>query len=203
MKGKQTKSIEFSHLEKAQIYLRFIDLQTRSKENEELQSEQRIKFFLTLVTTTVGLMAVIYREGLFNSHVSWFVPSALLILFAYGLLTLSRIIWRSRAIDHHDRSLVALHLSIEKLDPSMAETLRGGIRTYPKRSWLFEKLNGSLAQFTYVTEALLLWGIVFISTTNFAWPWYCIYGTSTLSSIVIVYILYRWSQAVRNPLKGS
>ena len=198
MKQTTDSNIVFTTFEKSQIYLRFIDLQTRSKENEELQSEHRIRFFLTLVTAVIGLSTFIYRDGIITTKYPWLAPSVLFILFLYGLLTLSRVIWRSRTIDHLNRSIKALHISIEQLDLSISNTLRAGIRDYPRKGWIFEHLNGSFAQFTYATEMLLIWACALLTLTNLGCPNYAAYGASSLFAIAIGYFLYRWSKTIRN-----
>ena len=85
---------------------RVLDLLQKSIESEEKQAEQRINFFLSLVAASVGILAILIKEKVnFLGDPLLVISGLLMILLAFGAITLNRINWRAINI----RKYSALH----------------------------------------------------------------------------------------------
>jgi phosphatidylserine synthase len=182
----------------AQIFLHYRDTCLHAKENEEHQSEQRMKFFLGLVTVTLALLSFLYKEKYFPYYQDIITLVSLFILFLYGLLTFSRIIWRSRENDRTDKVIQVLNESIESLDSYVGEKLRlAGKHINEPSVTLIRLVKGTLAQFMYLTEGLLVSGITFAVGVKCHLSDTVNWILSVFALLIVVILMFIWSQYVR------
>ena len=183
------------------ILLNYRDSYLRSKENEERESEQRVKFFLAVVTAALAVIGVILKEGYFLNHRFLIAFFSLVILFSYGLLTFARITWRSRANDRLDGMINTLNKSIEALDPFVHQTLTPILKndSEPKLPFIRD-LKGTLAQFIYLTESLLAAAIIWTTGNRYSWPLWCTWPLLVMVFFVVGWLLYKWSRYIRKQL---
>jgi hypothetical protein len=198
MSKKRDKPSDLTPFESAQIHLHFFDLHRKVKDSEEHQSEQRIRFFLTLTTGTVALIAVLQREDFFKNNSYLIILASLSILLLYGLLTFARIIWRNRSIDIHDKLMSSSGIMLQKIDPS---TCLYGILTKKmdtEINSIVQRLKGTYAQFIYLAEGLLAAGIVLTigihkNIVSYKYIVWAVYVFLSIPSLLFV-----WSQYVRS-----
>jgi len=197
MKSKQYTKSKISPSESAKIHMHFLDMHTNNIESEERQSEQRIKFFLTLTTGTIALIAIFRREGFFPNDLFWITLASLCTLFIYGLLTFARIIWRNRNIDRLNKLKSVSGELLEKLDPSVNEyakclsKMEGESKTSPY------DIKGTFAQFMYFTEGLLAAGIILTIGIHCNWGLLKNIIMTIYVLLTIPVILFKWSQKIR------
>ncbi|MBI3006664.1 MAG: hypothetical protein HYY49_14810 [Ignavibacteriales bacterium] len=184
--------------EAVETRLRLRELLERAKESEERHSEQRIRYFLTLLTAILGGMGFLLKEGISKSDS--FVAAtasafALLILFGYGLLTFARIIWSRRTTDRFDSIISSVTCSIRNLDTELyLELFRGKAKT---QSGITNKVKGTLAQFMYLTQGLLAAAIVTSLGTAFEISIVYIGILDWAVFSLVVLLLFAWSEHIR------
>jgi hypothetical protein len=143
-------------------YLNSYDLLTKTKESEVKQSEQRLRFFLALVTGTVAFIGIFIRENPSFLDAYWVTIISISILSLYGGLTFSRLIWSSQVIHDLDVSIGIIQDLIKERNPVLKEKLDNAkLDSYSKTSF-FNYIKGTYAQYMYLTEGLLIGGLVFI-----------------------------------------
>ena len=87
------------------LHLHYLDHFLRVEQNEEAQSEQRIKFFLTFITGTIAIISIFFNSVNNNliNNVSYFEILVVFLSFAFllGLFVFARVIWSDRKIKQH------------------------------------------------------------------------------------------------------
>ncbi|MGD1046861.1 MAG: hypothetical protein ABR936_16255 [Bacteroidota bacterium] len=181
----------------AQILLHYRDACLHNKESEEHQSEQRMKFFLGLVTATLALLSFLYKEKYFPAYQDIITIVSLFILFLFGLLTFSKIIWRSREIDKNNQTISDLDKSIISLDSYIEKgIMEAGKKVKEPSVFFLRAVKGTLAQFMYLTECLLASGIVLTAGIKWCFTNYLLVAIPVIAIIVFI-LMYSWSQYIR------
>ncbi len=195
----KTNTKELTNFERAQVLLHLLDENLKRKASEEQQSEQRLRFFLTITTAIGGMFAILYQKdcSFFENH-SYVTLLLLAIVFSYGLLTFSRIIWRNHEMVQLDSVISFQHKAIDNLDEGFRELQQLYKWDRRKRCYLIQHLNGSFTQFLYVTEGLLAGAFVYVlSLTLGFWPW-LVWTLTCIIPIFVVLSLCLWANDVRN-----
>ena len=168
--------------------LKLVEMLSRSIEVEQKLCEQRITLFLSIATITLGGVNIVHEFGpgwqrFSTNEFHWTVLFILIVLLVYGLHTLNRFNWRfihievwrlqiTHALAGLSNPLINGHLEIR--DRFNAEV---------RRTRLFGRIQGTPAEFMYITNALLLSGIFL---NYFQWKnWY---AYDTISSCIVIFI---------------
>jgi hypothetical protein len=187
-----------SVVDNTEIFLRLRELTERSKEVEERQSDQRIRFFLTLSTATVAIIGFFLRDDISTNRESEIgVVSfiAFTILFLYGILTFAQIIWNRRAIARYDVIIWNLTKRAEELMPRIH--VHNDYESDNEKLWIVKSLKGTLAQFMYFTEAVLGSASLLMLGIALKWHWCTIICLGSSAFALIIIILLLWSEYVR------
>jgi hypothetical protein len=192
-----------SHFEESQIYLRRLESVIRSKETEEHQSEQRIRFFLSLITGIAAFIGILLREKINSDNILLISIISSSILFLFGILTFSRIIWSVSIIDDLQKGIAALDKLIFKLNPSIKQSLiKEGIRGSINLK-LLSHLKGTYAQYMYLIQCLLCAGIIFLFGALKNVPLYLSIHFAVLIVLQVFWFFLIWSIRVRTIIKWN
>ena len=190
-----------SNFEKLNFHREFRDSFIHSKENEIRQSEQRIRFFLALVTGTLAVLGIIFNNESLSTNITLIAEITLPILFFYGILTFSQIIWSSHVITNIDTTIGILNRLIKDLDNNLKEKIDSALRYEAHIIIILKHIKGTFAQYMYLTEGLLVAGFVFLigfdqnSDTNSK---LIISSIAVRALLITVALLYIWSNRVKN-----
>jgi hypothetical protein len=208
MEQNNRSKCELTDFEKIQTLLHFRDAHRQFKENEERQSEQRIRFFLTLSTGTVAVIGLFLRGNILSDSTFTFDPTltflvALFILFWYGILTFARVIWDRRAVRRHDMIISNVGKAIAKLNPDLIKEInQQDYEDEENKNWLAKKIKGTLSQFMYVTECLLAVGFVITLGIKYDWPVLYIIAISLILPLIVFVFLFKWSEYIKKGIEG-
>ena len=187
--------------EKLNFYREFRDSYLHMKENEVRQSEQRIRFYLALVTGTLAVLGIIFNNESLSPNIKEIALIALPILFVYGLLTFSQIIWSSHVIKNIDITIGTLNRLIKDLDNKLKEKIDSALRYEAHIIIILKHIKGTFAQYMYLTEGLLVAGFIFLigfdqnSDTNSK---LIISSIAVRAFLITVALLYIWGNRVKN-----
>jgi hypothetical protein len=190
-----------SIFEKSQIYAQYRDYFVRSKEIEERQSEQRIRFFLTLVTGIAAFLGILLRENLSLHNLLVISMASSIILFLFGIFTFTRIIWSVSIIDGDIKSISAMNNLINKFDPSIMQSFKDIDVRETVNIIVFKHIKGTYAQYMYLTDGLLGAGIVFIYGAVKPLPFSYTVIIAIEIFILVFFVLFMWSLIVRRGAK--
>jgi hypothetical protein len=174
----------------------------RLKEIEVRQSEQRIRFFIALVTAIVAFIGILNNEStsLFDSFSV--AAIAIPILLIYGILTFSQVIWSSHVIHNLDVTKGVLDKLIKERDHIFKTRIdEADLRNDSKIIGL-RNLKGTFAQYMYLTEGLLVVGYIFLIGLNlcpdkvFLISIFAVLGF-TLTTI----LMFIWGKKIKNGTK--
>ncbi len=197
--------VKESNLDKLTFYLEYRDSIINTKEIEVRQSEQRIRFFLALVT---GIAAVIGILGNNKSNIINPIDVTLIaipILIVYGILTFSQVIWSSHVIRNLDVSIVFLNELIKKLDPNLKKGYAKIDLRYESNIIVLRNIKGTFAQYMYLTEGLLVAGFIFLLGLKY-YPdrlntiYYIIVAVAFLITVII---MFAWSHFIKEGTKAN
>lgn len=201
MNQKPRKTTSLRPSERAEVYLHYLDLSFRSKEQEERQSEQRIKFFVTLATATVAIIGYFLREKPESGVLLLMTAVSLSILFLFGLITFARIIWRGQTIDQLNGLIKTVSDALKTLHPQFPAQLTSQRLEEPKNA-LLKKLKGTLAQYLYLTQGLLIAGLTVTIGVWLGSQAVYIAVIAILLAIFVVFLMFKWSQQIRSAQKA-
>lgn len=144
--------------ESVKIHLHYLDHFFRIEQNEELQSEQKIKFFLALAT---GIMALL--SGLMYEEISFIILAVFLfVLFLLGLFIFASVIWSDRKIKQHRQLWTISYEAIKTIDPSVVRYReRLNEMDDQKIFSLLRKSKGTLTQIMWFIEGVLFAALMF------------------------------------------
>ena len=183
-----------------QILLHYRDTFLHDADYQERESEQRMKFFLGLVTAMFALFGALFETKLFSDHWYAIILISLFVVQAYGFLTFARIVARTRRSDKLHDSFNVVDKYIVELDPSFKDTLGIPLASINLPRPVINALSGTLAQFMYLTHALLA-GIstwIIADECNSA---SCRWVLTFLVGVFVPLVMLSWSQYVRNSKK--
>ena len=202
-----SQSLKSSPAEKVQALLRLRELIERSKEIEERQSDQRIRFFLTLCTATAAVIGFFLKgDPLLQNefHLKIYAATAFFILFVYGILTFAQVIWNRRNIEKYNAYIHKLTSTAMRLDSDIKQALQLKDDEADKQKALLARtIKGTLAQFLYVTEALLGLATSLLLADAFNWRPGTTGWIVFLTFVFIVIGLVLWSEYVRRGIAKS
>jgi hypothetical protein len=190
------------------------DALARDTADEERQSEERIKFFMSIAGGAIGLVGLFLRNEWFGSGDKWFpiVLGTLIVLLLFGLQTLNRLNWR---YIHRTKShrlwlnimdvcctffpQIHSHMKMHKLYENRFNTL----------PFIPRKLRGSPAEFMYLANGLIIAGLWLSFGIRYSWEPYTMIQVSLLGlASMFVQCLYCWcvrekALTKRNPSKSN
>ncbi len=154
--------------------LKLIEMLSHSIEVEERLCEQRITFFLSLAASSIAAVGLLNKIGTLDTDVLfWTLLGVLFSLLFYGLHTLNRMNWRYINMEiwryQHDNAMQALSCS----SPLMQRhaKIRETIKASSDKIFL-NWINGSPAEFMYITNARIITGICVTWLWHAHWTWY-------------------------------
>ena len=191
----------FSPFETASIYLRYLDLNIRSKEAEQRREEQRVTLFLSLLTASIGLVALALREDVSPSNLYWVTLASLTALSLVGIYTLASIVWSNRYIEELNALIHITDQALKELNRDVGKNLEHDAIDHQKEHKLLTRFHGTFTGLMAITEALLLAAIAYtIATGAESPPWLlCSLPLVVFFSASILLITY--SRKVRSPIK--
>lgn len=163
--------------------LKEIDHLTNIIQNAERQEEQSIQFFLTLAAGSISVIGLIH-----NWDISVIVPT-LVVLLLYGLHTLNRLNWRKITVKSSHRRMRKAFEALAIINPHFHDAIYWIDRIddpQKKLSRIVHMVRGGQAEFMYLTNALIITGILFSLGIKWAWSCYSIIFWCTLVFIYAV-----------------
>jgi hypothetical protein len=150
----------------------------RDSADEERQSEQRIKFFMSIAGGAIGLVGLFLRDDflkviLLNGDKGIpIIIGTLLVLLFFGLQTLNRLNWRTIFMTkYHDEWLDVMN-RYSAISSEMSshmkkfEDINAKIEQY---NWHGLKPRGSPCEFMYLANAILFTGIFLLFGRYICW----------------------------------
>jgi hypothetical protein len=189
------RKLSVSH--QIEIYTHYRESIIHDKETEDRQCEQRIVFFLALVTVVFGILTNFATKGQSSENLTYVSLACGFVLFLYGLLTFSRVVWRSRNIVRHNDALRNIEKKLEDLDPSVGVAIKPPDQSSVVISRTIDSLQGTFAQYLYVTECLLASVCVYLITEELHWPLFAGLTCALLVAIGVFCVLFSWSRRMR------
>ncbi len=196
-----------SNTDKLIFYREYRDSFIHARDIEVHQSEQRIRFFLALVT---GIGAFIGVLGSYKvTCKDFFDPTmvtliALPILVVYGILTFSQIMWSSHVIHNFNVNIKYLGDQITNLDPNLKKGFEKVDRRDDSNIFILSHIKGTFAQYMYLTEGLLIAGFIIL----FGFKYYpnCLnifYFIAAVFFLMTVALIIVWSNHIKNGIKNK
>jgi hypothetical protein len=180
--------------------LKEIDHLTSIIQNEERQAEQRIQFFLMLAVGSISLIALFEKWEVFkDGRFSYAVITTLSILFLYGLHTLNRINWRTIYINSSHSRMKSAFQALAKTNPHFKIAV-SSIDKIDDKSNFRRKVRGSPAEFMYLTNALILTGIVLSLGIQHCWSQALLFLACGSTIVATLFVLYQYSLRFRNTI---
>ena len=179
-----------------QIYFHYRQTIIHDKDTEHRQSDQRVAFFLTLVTVVFGVITNLVSKAQPSDDLTSIFLGGGLVLLLYGLLTFAGVVWRSRNIAQHNAALRKIEKNIEDFDASVAKAIRPpDPSTVDDKS--IDKLQGTYVQYLSIAESLIAWGCSTLLAERFglSWPLSAMY-TAPVAVSTLAGLLY-WSKRMR------
>jgi len=167
-------------------------------ENEIHQSEQRIRFFLGLVTGTGAII------GFLSNYFDPFLIASisLPILFVYGILTYSQLIWSSHVIRNREVTRGLLEELIKESDPILKAKIDDADLRDDSQIPVLKDIKGTFAQYMYLTEGLLVVGFVFlIGLKYYQNNLWIIIIVAVFGFIINTAIMLIWGNKIKNGIK--
>ena len=180
------------------FYRDYRDSFVSMREIEVRQSEQRIRFFLALVTAVLAFIGILNNDSarLFDPFIVAVI--AILILLIYGILTFSQIIWSSNVIYNYDVTKGVLDELIKELDPILKAKLEKSDLRNDSKILGLRNIKGTFAQYMYLTEGLLFAGLIFlIGLKLFPDKIFFISIVALLGFIVTATSLFIWGKKIK------
>jgi hypothetical protein len=193
-----------SNIDKLTFYREYRDSFIHTKEIEVRQSEQRIRFFLALVTGIIAFIGIIIKD---NSN--YFDPLlvaliSLPILFVYGILTFSQTIWSSHVIHNLDITIGLLSDLIKELDPTFKDRIEHADLRDDSRMIVLKDIKGTLAQYMYLTEGLLVAGFFFLLGFKYYPNMICQLSiVAFIAFSITVLVMLIWGTLIKNGIRGN
>jgi len=185
MEGQNQPLKQITPSDSIQIHLHYLDHFMRVEENEELQSERRVKFFLALAIGTISLISVLSEYKLDDKKLLIVLLVAIILLSLLGSFVLASVIWSDRKIKQHRELWDLSYNNIKSIDPS--------VECYYSRLYQMDdsrilsplgNFKGTLTQIIIFTESLLNAGIVIILSIYLK----CELLNSIIVSIIIFFL---------------
>jgi hypothetical protein len=187
------------------LHLHYLDHFFRVEQNEGIQSEQRIKFFLTL---TAGVIALLSAFSKFNpsAEKESLIILAVFLLFSFllGLFVFASIIWSDRKIKQHRKLWNESYEVIKNIDPSVVRYKKVLKEMDDKRICKpLQICKGTLTQIIWFVEGILVLFSVFVLgiTTNSKLVSNIILS-SVITSIVLL-LLWWWASYVKKGIEKN
>lgn len=190
--------------ERVKIHLFYLDFFFRIEQNEEIQSEKRIKFFLVLVTGIIAILAMLIKFNIDNEILFKILAIFLSVLFLFGLLVFASVIWSDRKIKQHRQLWTISTEVIKTIDPSVViyeERLKemDDNRIYSK----IQKIKGTQTQIMLFIEVILFEASMFVLGIIFN-PQLTYRILLLIIPVVFVYIVLRsWAHYIKEGIEKN
>lgn len=194
-----------SNTDRVNIHLHYLDHFLRVEQNEELQSEKIIKFFIGLVTAISAIFTFFLQSPIYISDVKVEQHCILIIglslLFIFGVIVFARVIWSDRKIKKHQELWTISYEQIKKIEPSI-QCYRDKLDTMDdyKFRYLFRAIKGTLPQVLLVIESLFFALIIFLLSKCFNYPEFSRYFLSCLAFCFMGVLLLWWYGHLKSDL---
>lgn len=154
---------KISPSERVKIHLNYQDHFFRIEQNEELQSERIIKFFLALTTGIIVIFTILMRNNISKEILYWILAVFIIVLFVLGLFVFARVIWSDRKIKQMRQLRAVSYEAIKTFDPSVAPYRERLKEMNDSRIWwLLRMSKGTLTQIMWLIEGILIEALMFV-----------------------------------------
>lgn len=184
------------------LHLHYLDHFLRVEQNEEAQSEQRIKFFLTFITGTIAIISIFFNSVNNNliNNVSYFEILVVFLSFAFllGLFVFARVIWSDRKIKQHRKLWDESYNVIKDIDPSVICYQNKLQKINDNKIWKPLRIfKGTLIQIIWFTEGFILALLLFVLSIMFQCQLICRIFLITVPTAFILLLLRLWASYIK------
>jgi len=188
--------------ESVEIHLHYLDHFFRIEQNEELQSEQRIKFFLALATGIIALLSVLKPINA-NDRISLEILAVFLfVLFLIGLFVFANVIWSNRKIRQHRELWAISYEMIKNIDPSVVRYKERQEEMSNQNICLpFRIFKGTLTQIMWIIEGILIAVFIFVLGTLIDCQLVCKIIIALITFTFVLIGLHLWAQYIKQGIR--
>jgi hypothetical protein len=204
MSLQKQKDSKLGPSESVKIHLHYLDHFFRIEQNEELQSEQRIKFFLSLATGSIAIFSVLNKPSLQDDNSLKAFSALLFFLFLIGLFVFARVIWSDRKIKQHRELWTVSYDVIKAVDPSIARYRKRMDEMDDQNKFLtFRIFKGTLTQIIWFTEGVLIALFMFVLGTIQQCQPSCRIMLSLITGAVVLLLLFFWARYIKKGITSA
>lgn len=142
------------------------------KVSEQQQAEQRINFFISIATASVGAVLLLFQiSNLVQETRLAIIGSILMVQLLFGMTLLNRLATRTKQIKIYNRLLGEIRSYFAEHCPQVSAYLKvysNPLNSYPPTyrfrflAHLIDRLRGSFTDFMLLTNSLLVGGIFLV-----------------------------------------
>jgi len=198
MNSKEHDHSKIEQSESVKIHLHYLDHFFRIEQNEELQSEQRIKFFLALATGIIALLSVL-KPISSNDKISLEILAIFLfVLFLLGLFVFANVIWSNRKIRQHRELWAISYEVIKNIDPSVVRYKERLEKMDDENIiLLFRIFKGTMTQIMWIIEGLLIAAFTFVLGSIINCQLVCRILMTLITLTFVLIILLCWARYIK------
>jgi len=190
-----------SNTDRVKIHLHYLDHFIRVEQNEELQSEKIIKFFVGLFTGIIAILTLVVKLEIFSHFLNEILFTSLFILFLFGLLVYLRVIWSDRIIKKHRTLWRVSFEEIKNMEPFL-ENYDKKMETMKDEKFclLFRAFKGTLPQIIIFIDSLIAFLLVCVVSNMLNCSLICTIIISFLAFVFVFIMLLWWFRHLKSDL---
>ena len=184
--------------ERVKIHLHYLDHFFRIEQNEELQSEQRIKFFLVLAAGIIAILSMFIKLNFITKDSLIILAVILFVLFLLGLFVFARVIWSDRKIKQMRQLWTISTEEIKIIDPSVVRYReRLDEMDDQKIIWPLRIFKGTLTQIMWFVEGVLIAALMFFLGIILDCQLACRIILSFITTVLVLIVLSYWANYIK------
>lgn len=184
--------------ERVKIHLHYLDHFFRIEQNEELQSEQRIKFFLVLAAGIIAILSMFIKLNIITKDLLIILAVILFVLFLLGLFVFARVIWSDRKIKQMRQLWTISTEEIKTIDPSVVRYRERLDEMDDKRIiWPLRIFKGTLTQIMWFVEGILVASLMFFLGIILDCQLTCRIILSFITTVLVLIVLLYWANYIK------
>jgi protein-S-isoprenylcysteine O-methyltransferase Ste14 len=194
-----------SNADRVKIHLHYLDHFFRVEQNEELQSEKIIKFFIGLVTVISAIFTFFLKSPINNSDVKVELHCILIIglslLFIFGVIVFARVIWSDRKIKKHQELWTISYEQIKKIEHSI-QCYRDKLDIMDdyKFKYPFRAIKGTLPQIMMIIDSIIAFLLMYVISSMLNCSIICSLLISFPTSVLVFIMFWGWYQHLKSDL---
>lgn len=190
--------------ESVKIHLHYLDHFFRVEQNEELQSEQRIKFFLTLTTGIIAFLVVLFKFNINDDIPFKIIAVFLLVLFLLGLFVFARVIWSDRKIKQQRQLWSISYEAIKIIDPSVVRYKERQNEMDDQKIFSpLRKFKGTLTQIVWFIEGILIASFMFVLGIILDYQLTSRIILTCITLVCVLIVLWRWAKYIKKGISKN